>query len=137
MLVFTGTLCSHITIHTNIHIHLEHILCHLFIVQIGRLMLRKLIHQVTRIPYNKIELARSEKGKPYLVNQLPRGLENFSFNVSHHGEMVVLAAETNCDVGIDVMKLETPGKCISKRHRKCFQFQTSTFFQLVFNIFVA
>jgi len=73
-------------------------------------MMRKLVHKMTRIPYNDISFARTEKDKPYLVNKLPGELEKLSFNVSHHGEMVVLAAETGCDVGVDVMKLETPGK---------------------------
>lgn len=73
-------------------------------------MLRQLVHKVTKIPYADIRLARTEKGKPYLNNELPLELQTLSFNVSHHGEMVVLAAETNCSVGVDVMKLETPGK---------------------------
>lgn len=73
-------------------------------------MLRKLLHKITKIPYADIKLARTEKGKPYLDNeQLQAELPKLSFNVSHHGEMVVLAAETHCNVGVDVMKLETPG----------------------------
>lgn len=72
-------------------------------------MLRKLIHRVTHIPYAEIRLARTEKGKPYLVNELPENLKKLSFNVSHHGGLTVLAAETQCDIGVDVMKLETPG----------------------------
>lgn len=75
---------------------------------IGRLMLRKIIHQVTKIPYSEVCLGRTEKGKPYLIDELPVEYKGFSFNVSHHGDYVVLAAETHAEVGIDVMKLETP-----------------------------
>ncbi|XP_060602671.1 L-aminoadipate-semialdehyde dehydrogenase-phosphopantetheinyl transferase-like [Ruditapes philippinarum] len=75
---------------------------------IGRLMLRKMLHRRTKIPYADIKLGRTEKGKPYLMNNTPEGCEKLSFNVSHHGDYVVLAAETFTDVGIDVMKLETP-----------------------------
>ena len=72
-------------------------------------MLRKMLHRRTKIPYADIKLGRTEKGKPYLMNSAPEGCEKLSFNVSHHGDYVVLAAETFTDVGIDVMKLETPG----------------------------
>lgn len=75
---------------------------------IGRLMLRKMLHRVTKIPYNEIKLGRTEKGKPYLQNNLPNECEHLSFNVSHHGDYVVLVAEEDAQVGIDVMKLETP-----------------------------
>ncbi|XP_053399272.1 L-aminoadipate-semialdehyde dehydrogenase-phosphopantetheinyl transferase-like [Mercenaria mercenaria] len=75
---------------------------------IGRLMLRKMLHRVTKIPYGEIKLGRTDKGKPYLMNTLPEACRQLSFNVSHHGDSVVLAAETEAEVGIDVMKLETP-----------------------------
>ncbi|KAH3842146.1 L-aminoadipate-semialdehyde dehydrogenase-phosphopantetheinyl transferase-like [Dreissena polymorpha] len=75
---------------------------------IGRLMLRRMLHRLTKIPYADIRLARTEKGKPYLTNELPPDFVSLSFNVSHHGDLVVLAGELACDVGIDVMKLETP-----------------------------
>lgn len=75
---------------------------------IGRLMLRKMLHNLTQIPYNDIKLGRTEKGKPYLMNDVPDECHGLSFNVSHHGDYVVLAAETEAVVGVDVMKLETP-----------------------------
>lgn len=75
---------------------------------IGRLMLRKVIKDITDIPYTEIKLGRTEKGKPYLQNDLPLSLKTLSFNVSHQGDLVVLAAEKNSTVGIDVMKLDTP-----------------------------
>jgi 4'-phosphopantetheinyl transferase len=72
-----------------------------------------MLHRRTKIPYAHIKLGRTEKGKPYLMNNAPEGCERLSFNVSHHGDYVVLAAETFTDVGIDVMKLETPGTIIT------------------------
>lgn len=74
---------------------------------VGRLMLRRLIHKMTNIPYGDIHLSRTEKGKPFLVNPLPPTCPHLSFNVSHQGDYVVLAAERDCEVGIDVMNSET------------------------------
>lgn len=74
-------------------------------------MMRRVLHRVTKIPYNDIKLGRTEKGKPYLINGVENSCKDLSFNVSHHGDYVVLAAELDCNVGIDVMKLETPGLC--------------------------
>lgn len=74
-----------------------------FIYQVGRLLIRKVIADCLKIPYKEIRLGRTEKGKPFLENL---GHENFSFNVSHHGDLAVLAASTEGLVGIDVMKYE-------------------------------
>ena len=73
-------------------------------------MLRKVINQITNIPYTEIKLGRTDKGKPYLENDLPSPVKSLSFNVSHQGDLVVLAAEKSCPVGVDVMKLDTPSK---------------------------
>ncbi|EDO47052.1 predicted protein [Nematostella vectensis] len=77
---------------------------------IGRLLLRKAIAQMLAVPYHDLQLARTEKGKPFLVNKITDdGLKNFSFNVSHQGDFTVLAAEPCCQVGVDVMKTTYPG----------------------------
>ena len=73
-------------------------------------MLRKVIKELTDIPYTEIKLGRTDKGKPYLENDLPSLMKSLSFNVSHQGDLVVLAADKLCPVGIDVMKLDTPSK---------------------------
>ncbi|XP_052795486.1 L-aminoadipate-semialdehyde dehydrogenase-phosphopantetheinyl transferase-like [Mya arenaria] len=75
---------------------------------VGRLMLRKMIHRVTKISYKDIHLSRTDKGKPFLTNTLPEGVQGLSFNVSHHGNLVVLAGDTLGNVGVDVMKLSAP-----------------------------
>ena len=77
-------------------------------------MMRRYLHRVTKIPYKDIHLARTDKGKPYLTNELPEDLVGLTFNVSHHGDLVVLAGETQGELGVDVMKLETPGTCAVK-----------------------
>lgn len=72
---------------------------------IGRLMLRKFIHESTSLPYEKITLTRDAKGKPCLAGA---GDIPVTFNVSHQGDFVVLAGNKNTSIGIDVMKLEPP-----------------------------
>ncbi|XP_058041624.1 L-aminoadipate-semialdehyde dehydrogenase-phosphopantetheinyl transferase isoform X2 [Ahaetulla prasina] len=75
----------------------------------GRLMIRKLIAERLKIPWNKIQLQRTSQGKPVLINALRSTQSNFSFNVSHQGNYTVLAAEPDCQVGIDIMKTTMPG----------------------------
>lgn len=105
---------------------------------VGRLLMRKFVSETTNIRYNEIIFDRDVRGKPYLKNSDP-DLPRLSFNVSHHGTMVVLAGvtlkveddsqqqqqqqttSTACDnfgVGIDVMKIEyTGGKSLSEFFR--------------------
>ncbi|GIY39549.1 l-aminoadipate-semialdehyde dehydrogenase-phosphopantetheinyl transferase [Caerostris extrusa] len=68
---------------------------------IGQLLIRKVVNEYVKIPYDKIVLSRSSSGKPYLEQN-----DNFFFNVSHHGDFCVLAADYNSKVGIDVMKVK-------------------------------
>ncbi|XP_069825851.1 L-aminoadipate-semialdehyde dehydrogenase-phosphopantetheinyl transferase [Dendropsophus ebraccatus] len=75
----------------------------------GRLLIRKLIAEKLHIPWDKIQLDRTAKGKPFLVSGVPPQLPNFNFNVSHQGDYAVLAAEPELQVGVDIMKTERPG----------------------------
>lgn len=75
----------------------------------GRLMIRKLIAEKLKIPWDEIVLQRTVKGKPFLANDVCSTFPNFSFNVSHQGDYAVLAAEHSLQVGIDVMKTDFPG----------------------------
>lgn len=75
-------------------------------------MIRKLIAERLKIPWNKIQLQRTSQGKPVLINTLSSTQSNFSFNVSHQGNYTVLAAEPDCQVGIDIMKTTMPGNGI-------------------------
>ncbi|NXY49543.1 ADPPT transferase, partial [Ceuthmochares aereus] len=75
----------------------------------GRLMMRKLIAEKLFIPWNEIHLQRTSKGKPFLANNVSSISSNYNFNVSHHGDYAVLAAEPELQVGIDIMKTQPPG----------------------------
>ncbi|XP_075448498.1 L-aminoadipate-semialdehyde dehydrogenase-phosphopantetheinyl transferase isoform X5 [Ascaphus truei] len=76
---------------------------------VGRLLIRKLIAEKLQIPWNKILLQRTAKGKPFLADGIPAQQPNFNFNVSHHGDYAVLAAESELQVGVDIMKTDLPG----------------------------
>ncbi|KAJ8880360.1 hypothetical protein PR048_016829 [Dryococelus australis] len=68
---------------------------------VGRLLMRKYVSSATGIPYSEVNFLRDEMGKPYVLNPL------VNFNVSHHGDYVVLAGELASNkVGVDVMKFE-------------------------------
>ncbi|KAL5011276.1 hypothetical protein ScPMuIL_009827 [Solemya velum] len=71
---------------------------------IGRVLMRKGISESLGIPFSEIQMARTEKGKPYLLNTVPEQNKNFSFNISHQGDYVVIATDPCKKVGIDVMK---------------------------------
>ncbi len=76
-------------------------------------MIRKVISDELKVPWNDIQLKRTERGKPYLMNKDSYNSEtfpNFNFNVSHSGSYVVLAAERAKDCGIDVMDATRPGR---------------------------
>lgn len=73
---------------------------------IGRLLMRKFVNDYTNIPYDKIRFYRDDKGKPIIDSN---GV-NLSFNISHHGDYVVLAGELDHHViGVDIMKNEYSG----------------------------
>jgi len=70
---------------------------------IGRLMIRKCIANTLGMNWEDIQLKRSPKGKPELMNTITK-FPDFSFNISHQGEYTVLAASTESTVGVDIMK---------------------------------
>eukprot|EP01116_Phalansterium_solitarium_P010161 TRINITY_DN2464_c0_g1_i2.p1 TRINITY_DN2464_c0_g1~~TRINITY_DN2464_c0_g1_i2.p1 ORF type:complete len:202 (+),score=9.56 TRINITY_DN2464_c0_g1_i2:113-718(+) len=74
---------------------------------LGRLMMRHLVHEALQIPYEEIVFRRSKENKPYLATPSSK-FACFSFNVSHAGRYVVLAAEPNLAVGVDVMEAAVP-----------------------------
>ncbi|XP_078078161.1 L-aminoadipate-semialdehyde dehydrogenase-phosphopantetheinyl transferase isoform X2 [Mustelus asterias] len=75
----------------------------------GRLLIRKLIAEHLKIPWNEIQLQRTTKGKPFLANPVLATIPNFNFNISHQGDYTVLAAEPHRQVGVDIMKTDFPG----------------------------
>uniref|UniRef100_A0A5S6QXW8 L-aminoadipate-semialdehyde dehydrogenase-phosphopantetheinyl transferase n=1 Tax=Trichuris muris TaxID=70415 RepID=A0A5S6QXW8_TRIMR len=71
----------------------------------GRLMLRKAVCLGTGLRWSDIHLNREPNGKPFLTNDVPA---QYAFNVSHHGDFVVLAAGAYAFCGIDIMRLQAP-----------------------------
>ncbi|XGW02867.1 hypothetical protein V3C99_014698 [Haemonchus contortus] len=69
---------------------------------IGRLIIRQAIHTSCRLPWHAIKIERSQRGKPYLATP-DAGL---NFNVSHHGDLVVLATSEDEEIGVDVMRID-------------------------------
>ncbi|XP_032365980.1 L-aminoadipate-semialdehyde dehydrogenase-phosphopantetheinyl transferase [Etheostoma spectabile] len=81
----------------------------------GRLLLRRFVCERMGIPWSQIRLERSPRGKPYLAAPLKVRSDSgpeppvWSFNLSHHGDYAVLAAEQGVQVGVDIMKTTMPG----------------------------
>lgn len=77
---------------------------------VGRLLIRKLVCTKVGLPWDGFHLARTPKGKPFLVHPSPESdSARWNFNVSHQGDFALLAAEQGKLVGIDVMKTTAPG----------------------------
>ncbi|CAH1759942.1 4042_t:CDS:10 [Entrophospora sp. SA101] len=73
---------------------------------IGRLLMILLFNRIYGIDYREVEFDRTEYNKPILIN--PKLNILCDFNISHHGDWVVLVAGENCRIGIDLMKIEQP-----------------------------
>nr|XP_039265020.1 L-aminoadipate-semialdehyde dehydrogenase-phosphopantetheinyl transferase-like [Styela clava] len=91
---------------------------------IGRLLLRYSISKSMNIPWEKIKLIRTDKGKP--IVDLKNSEQNFNtklaeigFNISHNGDFVVAVTDMTPQVGVDVMN-------VTERHG-----DTSKFFDLM------
>ncbi|KAF6720884.1 L-aminoadipate-semialdehyde dehydrogenase-phosphopantetheinyl transferase [Oryzias melastigma] len=79
---------------------------------VGRLLLRRFVCERMGIPWTEIRLERSPRGKPYLADTpkiSPHCDRSWSFNISHQGDYVVLAADRGVQVGVDLMKVSMPG----------------------------
>lgn len=55
----------------------------------------------------KAWIARTEEGKPYLLNDTSDLYPHFSANISHAKSTVVLASDTDLLVGVDVVDLSS------------------------------
>ncbi|KAG0227359.1 4'-phosphopantetheinyl transferase superfamily [Mortierella sp. GBAus27b] len=75
---------------------------------IGRLMIHAFFVAHHGCSWGKLQFARSEANKPILVK--PEHLRDVSFNISHHGEWVILAGDASVGspirVGVDVMDFQ-------------------------------
>lgn len=70
----------------------------------GRAYLRLLLGQILDMPANELQFEYDEFGKPNLLPGQRRALQ---FNVSHSGELVLIAVATGRAVGVDVEQIRT------------------------------
>jgi 4'-phosphopantetheinyl transferase len=71
---------------------------------IGRGYLRLLLGQILDLPANELQFEYDEFGKPALIQGQRRALQ---FNVSHSGELILIAITTGRAVGVDVEQIRT------------------------------
>ena len=72
---------------------------------LGSLLLqRALASWVLGVAFADVCLERTPKNKPY-VNCQGQRLPQWNFNVSHHGEWVIIASEPELSVGVDLVDL--------------------------------
>lgn len=91
---------------------------------VGRLLIKKFIHENSGIPYKSIKLTRDSNNKPIWNNE-NLNYPKLSFNISHQGSYAVLAGEIgNKLIGVDVMKLEYTG---GKKLNEFFRLMNSNF----------
>ena len=71
----------------------------------SRLLQRFCVREVLGLDDSQFEIGRTKQNKPYLVHSpavkaaaMARGIENFNFNVSHHGAVVVIVCDPLCVV---------------------------------------
>ena len=71
---------------------------------IGRAYLRLLLGQILDMPVNELQFEYDKFGKPGLIPGQRRALQ---FNVSHSGELILIAITTGRAVGVDVEEIRT------------------------------
>lgn len=74
---------------------------HRFVAARG--MLRRLLGQYVGTPAAALEFGREAFGKPYLVGA--PGSTHVRFNLSHSGDLALLAVSPDCAVGVDVQQV--------------------------------
>lgn len=86
---------------------------------IGRLLMRKFIHNSADMPYSQIRIERDARGRP----NVPLLADRLDVNISHQGGFSVLAGycgkvASQLRIGVDAMKMEyTGGKPIAEFFR--------------------
>lgn len=79
---------------------------------LSRLIIRQVVRTCCQSPWHTIEIERSERGKPYL--SIPNA--QLKFNVSHQGDLVVLASSEKEDIGVDVMRIDEDRSTTAQAH---------------------
>ncbi|CAI2161715.1 7644_t:CDS:2 [Funneliformis geosporum] len=78
---------------------------------IGRCLMRLLFCKLYKSNWKSIKFSRTTENKPILVGEFfvkPDFDLVINFNISHHGDWVVLVAGENSLIGVDLMKVELP-----------------------------
>jgi len=105
---------------------------------LGRMIMHTALSRILDVPIGELRLARSAYGKPFVQHPV-HAEKRVAFNISHHGQFVVLAAEalvpaaasTNASapslplLGVDVTTCDRPPSCASiseylQNMRSCF-----------------
>lgn len=78
----------------------------------GRVLLRYAICQLSGVPWDRIVLKRSSKGKPIIdyvksSKTLEENFPRFAVNVSHSGDFVIAVADKTQLVGVDIMDIRS------------------------------
>ncbi|CAG8524789.1 16204_t:CDS:2 [Funneliformis caledonium] len=73
---------------------------------IGRCLMRLLFCKIYKSKWTSIQFSRTKENKPILVK--PDFDHVINFNISHHGDWVVLVAGESSLIGVDLMKVELP-----------------------------
>jgi len=73
----------------------------------GVLMVYRFLKEHYHCQITEVTWQRTEHGRPY-VRVATADLRQLDFNLSHHGDWVVLVAGTQCHVGVDVVKTDEP-----------------------------
>lgn len=79
---------------------------------ISKLFVKIILEKYYKMNTKEINIVRDQYGKPFLTKQ---NMElNLYFNISHSGEWVVCAF-SDCEIGIDIEKIDTYSPKIAKR----------------------
>ncbi|CAJ0929134.1 unnamed protein product, partial [Mesorhabditis belari] len=84
---------------------------------VSRLLARKFGAIATTSQWNRVDIQRTKRGKPF-VNS-PSTSQRF--NISHQGDYVVLASDSQYEIGIDVMKIDEREDATADEHRQKMQ----------------
>ncbi|KAJ1346420.1 hypothetical protein KIN20_001199 [Parelaphostrongylus tenuis] len=79
---------------------------------LSRILIRQVVRTCCQLPWHTIEIERSERGKPYVST--PKA--QLKFNVSHQGDLVVLASSEKEDIGVDVMRIDEDRSTSAQEH---------------------
>ncbi len=81
----------------------------------GRAMLRSLLAGYLETPAARLAFVDGQHGKPALLSQT--GLVDLRFNLSHSGEVLLLAVAEGCEVGCDVEQVRAMDDLIDVARR--------------------